>query len=102
STIGLLNSIGYGTPDFSGADFGSIFGNLAGIGSAIGGSKPSGSTGVSGGSGGSLGGLRGILPSLLALGSGLMGQHATNQATQQTVNGINAASDQAKQLIGAA
>lgn len=74
----------------------------AGGGTAGGGGGSGGGAGGLGGLFNSLGGLGGILPALLSLGSGLMGQHATNQATQQTVNGINAASDQAKQLIGAA
>jgi hypothetical protein len=80
---------------------------LAGAGQtgdgSISGSSPGGGLKPGTSAGGSLlnslGGLGGILPLLLAAGSGLMGRQATQQATQQTVQGINNASDQANKLI---
>lgn len=91
------------------SQYAALFGGIAnaarppGATSGYAGGNASGGIGNAGGSLlGSLGGLSGLLPILLAAGSGILGRNATNQATQQTVNGINAASDQAKQLIGAA
>jgi hypothetical protein len=79
------------------SQYASLFGGLANA------ARPAGATsGYAAGGGINIPTWLQALGVLGSLGTGLMSQHATNQATQQTVNGINAASDQAKQLIGAA
>lgn len=105
----IFNLSGGGIANMTPDQYASLFGGIAnaarppGANSGYaGGGAPSGNSG--GGLSSLLGnnGLASILPMLLAAGGGLLNRNATNDATQQVVQGLNNASDQAKQLIGGA
>lgn len=115
STIDLLGGLGATGGDlFSGPNWLNAIGSVTGALGGLGGTSGSTGSGSSGGGGNSTGGkgilnsllgnnpLGMLLPSLLALGGGIMNRNATNDATQQVVQGLQNASTQAQNLIGGA
>jgi len=109
STIDTLNSIGYGQ-DTGDSILGGLGPILNGIGGSLsGGGMSGGSSGSSqggglkpGASGGSGFSLASLLPLLASIGGGLYGANQTGHAADQAVAGINAASQDARNTIGAA